>query len=318
MAENHKLYTSLDTTGGPSGADEMLYNIFDFVYNSGSGRSGVQFVSGNIAFSVHNGTSYASTAADVTGYSYFANNSFITLESKSTMPSGRRWQIQLKRVSSANFSYNFAPRGGWASSTQTFDATLPSTGLVNWWSLSTVSNYHMLISSCDLDTYGASATPVEYFRFLVRNPTGNDAAQMNLQSSLRVGGYIPTDAVNDTNPSCVLAGLPSSANTTAVYWGRNASDSYNRVPPDTTGAITNLSAAGYCRIVGLTEFNSFLNRNGQIVTLPYYLHLVDGSAVVGYFGKYDMLQGHSNNQDGMKDATGNYVFYNNIFFRFTA
>lgn len=320
MSEDHKIYTGVDTTGSPpNGPDEIMYNIFDFVYNNGSGRSGVQFVSGNISYSVHNGTSFAANAAAV-GVNYFTgSNAYIMLESKNTMPSGYRWQVQLKRVSSTNFSYNFAPRGSWDSSTQTFNSgSFPTTGLINWWTLTSVTGYHMLVSSGDLDTYGASAVPVEYFRFLLRSPTAADGSQMTGLSSMRVGGYIPTDAVNDTNPACIFVGAPSATNT-STYWGRNTSDStnYNRVPTDTTGASTNLATAGYCRIVGLTEFNSFLNRNGQAVTFPFYIHLVDGSATVGYFGKYDMLQGHSNNQDGMKDGTGNYIFFNNIFFRFT-
>ena len=183
MGENHKLYTAVDTTGGPNGPEEIMYNLFDFVYNNGSGVSGVRFINDNISGSIHNGTSFATSASQVTSYTYFTGaNSYIMLESKNVMPSGNRWQIQLRRVSSSNFSYNFAPRGGWSPVTQAFTGSLPSTGLINWWSLTSVSNYHMLVSSCDLDTYGASATPVEYFRFLVRNPTGNDAAQMNLQS----------------------------------------------------------------------------------------------------------------------------------------
>lgn len=309
MAEAH----TSTTTYAAMTVKDVLYEIFNFVYNSGSGRPGVRFADNDVTHSVYSGSAFAANAAAVSSSSFFnASGGYIVLESVNTMPSGYRWQIQIKATATSTIVYNFAPKGSWTYGSQIFSTTYPSTGNITvYTSYPTGTTSLLYFSASDLDKYSVNNYSVEYFRFLQRTNAGA------FQTALRVGGYIPQDHINDTNPACVLSGFPSSGGTIG-YWGNGSlnSNNYCRVIPDNSGTIIDLSTNGYALPVQITEYNHFVTRASKWVNFPVFLRQLDGNYIVGHFGQYDMFQGHSSRTNGATDTTSSYMVVNNYVMRY--
>ena len=322
MSEAHVLYT------GIASVEAVMYAMFQFIDNGGSGRSssGVRWADNDISHALYDGSSFESDRTQVTGASYFnTSGCYMVIESASTMPSGNRWQCKIRK-SGNDLEYDFGPRGGWTYGSNNWGSS-PKSGLITWNDGGDpASGSTVLISSCDLDTYGASSTKVEYFRLCVRENSYSDGSQFG-RYSIRVGGYIPTDAVNDTNPACVLAGDPD-VYTGNYNWGKTGATSYciNCIPPDTNGSETDLSvgqAYGYITSVstsaqspGNDGVTFAVTRAGQWVNFPVFLISQSSTATVGYFGKYDMfgLPG-TYRTDGDADANTEYIVANSLLLR---
>ena len=326
MSEAHVNYTATDTV------QKVMWAIFQFIDNGGSGRSGagVRWADNDITHAVNNASGFAANRAAVTGTgaSYFAHNSYMVIESASQMPSGRRWQVKIQYVVNSYdhyLKYDFAPRGGWAYGSENFGA-YPVTGLIQWNdSNNPPGGASTMVSCSNLDTYGSSSTPYEYFRVIIRLNGYADNSQF-VRNSLRVGGYIPTDAVNDTNPACALAGKPG-CNNEGNAWGRvGVSSNLNCIPPDTDGSATDLglaNASGYVTSTGTSATApggdttvTDKTRAGQWVNFPAFLVSYNATATVGYFGKHDMFGINGpHRSDGTADANNEYMVVNNILIR---
>ena len=195
MGEKHVKYTM---TG--SWTNEVMHRMFDFVSASGpaSGQNAVRFAYGSTATSVSSTLGYGGSPVSVN----FASGSFIVIEPSATMPSGYRWQLKLENISATQLGATLSTVGGWeGSSTKNFIAastnnppgiTPPVTDRIAWSITAPTAGYLYLISSADLDTYGASATPATYFRIMEWQSGGAEASQFF--TALHVGGYIPTNA----------------------------------------------------------------------------------------------------------------------------
>ena len=291
-------------------ARDFLYEIFVFVYNGGSGRPGVRFADNDITHAVYSGSAYAANAASVSSSLFFATSGgFVVLESKTAMPSGNRWQVMIKATSTSIVAYEFGPRGGWAYASNAFPSTVSKTGNISIFESFPRASSRILFSSSDMDTYSNSSTPVEYFRLLLRA-----TASVSYYTGFRVGGYIPFDQINDTNPCCVLSGPPTLTNS-STNWGDLGSSSWSRIPGDNTGTNLDLSKS-WCTTAQITSFTSFVTRASAWVNFPVYVYQFEGSYIVGHFGKYDIMQGQTSRTNGAADSTSSYIVVNNYIMRY--
>jgi len=323
LSEAHVAYTGIGSV------EDVMYAIFQFMDNSGTGRSasGVQWADNDITHAVHNGSSFAANSAAVTGASYFNGTSYMVIESATAMPSGNRWSCKIHKTGN-DLKYDFGPRDGWDYGRQDFGVSGVSSGLILWNDENDpTTGTTVMISASNMDTYGASATVVEYFRCMIREVTLNDGSQFQV-GSIRVGGYIPTDAVNDTNPACVLAGLPT-VDSDNEGWGKvSTAIGYQMsvCPPDTDGSETDLGAGrAACYIAstgtsnqapGNDSNNLSRTRAGQWVNFPVFLISIPAADTVGYYGKYDMFGvGGSFRADGDAYANNEYINGNTLLFR---
>ena len=291
-------------------ARDFLYEIFSFVYNGGSGRPGVRFADNDVTHSVYSGTAYALSGSAVSSSSFFATSGgFVTLESKTAMPSGNRWQISIKATSTSVVAYDYAPKGGWVYTSNAFPSTVPKTGNISIFESFPRASSKLLFSSSDMDTYSNANIPVEYFRVLLRA-----TSTVSYYTGLRVGGYIPFDQINDTNPCCVLSGQPSITNAT-TNWGDLGSTSWSRIQEDVGGNILDISKT-WCTTAQIASFTSFVTRANFWVNFPVYVYQFSSNALVGHFGKFDMMHGQTSRTNGAVDSTSSYIVVNSYMMRY--
>ena len=320
MGEKHVKYIAAGTT-----TNEVMKDIFDFV--SSSGQNAVRFA-------------YASTTAAVSstlGYggspvlTNFASGSFMVIEPVATMPSGYRWQVKIENISTTQIGATMSTVGGWeGSTTKSFIAastnnppgiTPPVTDRIVWQNTAPVAGNMYMISSCDLDTYGASAISNTYFRVLEWVPSAVEGSQF--VQGLHVGGYIPTNQASNTNPVALIARSPTIAASNQTWGSVNISNTVtlNRVSSDYNFATTNL-ATTTAALQSVTSNTSLQGAstwardiNGQWVNYPIFLFSSIAGATMGYYGKYSMLAGYSGRQDGQQDAAQEYMVVNDLMIR---
>lgn len=307
MAEKHQK-TTITSVG------DIMYAIFTMIQTSG--QTAVQWADtatatlvGNHA--IWNGSAFIA-AASVTSTTFNTTSSYMVIESTAAMPSGRRWQAKLSRgAANANLYVNFAPRGSWNYLTPGFDTTsYPSTGDIDCLSNNSTTAGRVLVSTSDLDTYGTSTT-YSYLRFMIWDGT-------SIVKSLYVGGYIPFDQTNNTNPAVVLTRSPFWNTASTGTWGSTVTGSganFNRISPDYTGATKSLSAAGFAHIKAIDT--SIVNRdpNANWVNFPVYIRCVDDASFFGYFGKYTMFAGDTSRSLATADSNNEYLAVNDLVMR---
>ena len=324
MAEKHVKYALGTTTR----IADMMWCIYQFVLTSG--QTAVRFADNNVLHAVYNGTAYATPTSSTD----FPTGSFIVLESSATMPSGHRWQVKFSRTTAVYSTLSTV--GGWDYLTNAFTSsggstppgiTPPVTDTLIWSATGTGTTAQLLISSSDLDTYGASAISYSYISVHEWFSTTSEGVQF-LNSSY-VGGYVPTNMTNNTNPVCILARVPSLENIGgAPNFGANSvSLSECRIAPDYNFATTTLNqVASYAFITSVSADNGgvpgssnyakdLLGGGGQWVNFPVYVVSGPGAAVLGYFGKYTMFGGYSGRVDATPDTANEYVVINDLVFR---
>jgi len=320
MSEKHVKYTMAGTT-----TNEVMNNIFSFV--SSSGQNAIRFAYSGTATSVSSTLGYGGSPS-VTN---FASGSFIVIEPVTAMPSGYRWQVKIENISTSQIGATLSSVGGWeGNSTKNFISssvnnppgiTPPVTDRVVWLNATPSAGFIYLISSADLDTYGASAIPSSYFRIVEWQASAAEGSQF--VQALHVGGYIPTNQVSNTNPVAMLARNPGMTVSTS-YWGNTSTvntTTLNRVPPDYNFSTTNLSnstacistVAGNAAVPGALTWAKDLN--GNWVNFPVFIFSTTAAATMGYYGKYAMFGGYSGRQDGQSDAANEYLVVNDLVIR---
>lgn len=318
MAEKHQKTTITSIA-------DVMYAIFTMVQTSG--QTAVRWAdydnAPNGSRAIYSGTAFIA-ASSVTAATFSNSASYMVIESSVAMPSGRRWQVKISRSgTTTNLYVNMAPRGSWNYLTPGFDYTnYPYTG---WNGTSVVETTldalggatpngtgRVLVSTSDLDTYGSNTT-YAYLRVLIWDNSGG-----SIVKGFYVGGYIPFDQTNNTNPVVLLTRWPYFNNSaSAASWGYgigNASN-YNRISPDYTGATRNLNAAGYAYVACITT--TIVNRdpNGNWVNFPLYVRCIDDAAFFGYFGRYTMFAGDTSRSLATADSNGEYLTVNDLIMR---
>ena len=307
MAEKHQK-TTITSVG------DIMYAIYTMVQTSG--QTAVRWAdtagASDGSRAIYSGTAFIA-ASSVTSTTFNATGSYMVIESSATMPSGRRWQAKISRgAANANLYVNFAPRGSWNYATPGFDtANYPYTGDLDALGATTTSG-RVLISTSDLDTYGSSTT-YSYLRVIVW-----DSAGAAMSKSLYVGGYIPFDQTNNTNPAVSMLRVPTIlTGTTAFSWGYASSGSncLNRIPPDYTGVAKNLAAQGYAHCTTLDTSYAHKDMSGNWVNLPVYVRCIDDTGYAGYFGKYSQFAGDALRSLAIADSAAEYLTCNDLLIR---
>lgn len=315
MSEKHKTYPIVNSSAATR-TGEIMYSIFQFI--SSSGQNAIRFAYGSTGAAVSSSIGYGGspTAAN------FVSGSFIVLEPAAALPSGYRWQTKIEYGPVNAVSSTLSTVGGWeGGATKNFIAastnnppgiTPPVTDAIPWVTAAPTQGDLLLISSCDLDTYG-TGTSVPYFR--VMQKTGYSGATF-AAGSMYVGGYIPLEKQN-TNPVCLLARLPSPLYNNGYYWGTSTNSTTNltRVAPDYTFTATSLTAS-YAGLGSVTFYGNLTSvgsspmakdLDGGWVNLPVYVGHVNNAITLGYFGKYNMLSGYNGRAIGTCDSSEEYM-----------
>ena len=303
-AEKHQKTTVASVT-------DVMFAIFNMVTTAG--QTAVRWADNTDTHAIFNGTGFVAIGS-VTSSAFFTNtSSYMVIESSALMPSGSyRWQAKISRGSGDGHLYvNFAPRGSWNYATPAFNtATYPTTGNIDAFNGTTIGTSRVLVSACDMDSYGSSV-PYAYLRVLMWEASGTV-----IDKGFYVGGYIPFDQTNNLNPASLLAKNPTLSGA-AVSWSYpNANgNSLNRISPEYTGATLSLAAAGYAHVKALDT--SIVNRdpNGNWTDFPVYCRCADDSSFFGYFGKYTMFSGDTSRSIGTADSAHEYLSVNDLVMR---
>ena len=306
MAEKHQK-TTITSVG------DIMYAIYTMVTTSG--QTAVQWAdtagASNGSRAIYSGSAFIAASA-VTSTTFNSTSSYMVIESTAAMPSSRRWQAKISRgAANANLYVNFAPRGSWNYATPGFDTTnYPYTGDIDCLSNNTTAAGRVLVSTSDLDTYG-SGTTYSYLRFMLWDGTA-------IVKSMYVGGYIPFDQTNNTNPAVVFTRSPFWNTASNGTWGSTSTGAvanFNRISPDYTGATKSLAAAGYAHIKAIDT--TIVNRdpNANWVNFPVYIRCVDDASFFGYFGKYTMFAGDTSRSLCTADSNNEYLVVNDLVMR---
>jgi len=224
----------------------------------------------------------------------FGNNSFMVLEVDFANPGGRKWQVKITRISTILVSVEASPNGGWTIASAVSGATdsfvgQPTTGALALFSSGFLlgSGDQVLLSSADLDTYGI-ANKYGWLRGVIY-----DSSASAVPWAFYVGGYIPFDETNDTDPFVVLVGSPQ-LNIGAQTWSftSTGTSNRNRVPSENGLAVTSLVASGYAAAYSnyaLVVDDKCLTRVGANVEAQVFVHDIGASQCVGYFGENTMV-----------------------------
>jgi hypothetical protein len=308
MAEKHQK-TTIST-----GVVDIMYAIYTMVQTSG--QTAIRWAdtagAADGSRAIYSGSAFIA-ASSVTSSTFANTASYMVIESSVAMPSGRRWQAKISRgAANSNLYVNFAPRGSWNYATPGFDtANYPYTGDLDALGAATTSG-RVLVSTSDLDTYG-SGTTYSYLRVVIW-----DSAGSAMLKSLYVGGYIPFDQTNNTNPAVALIRSPNiGAGTTTVSWGYSTSgaSNLNRIPPDYTGTAKNLTAQGYAYLATLDTSYAHRDMSGNWCNMPVYIRCIDDAGFAGYFGKYSMFAGDTGRTLATADSAAEYLTCNDLVLR---
>lgn len=324
MAEKHVEYFIENSSPGSAG--ELMLDIFSFV--SSSGQNAVRFAYDSTAASVSGSLGYGGNPTDP---SNFPSGSFIVIEPVQAMPSGYRWQALFERYTSTTISVQLSTVGGWeGGSTKNFISNStnnppgivpPVTDKVQWMPSAIAAKTALLISSCDLDTYGPNATPSTYFRVLLQVPSAAEASQYTL--CVVVGGYIPFNHSMNTNPCCLISRIPKANAGSSVTFGfaNPNANSTTKIAPDWDFRTKDLTSA-YGAVAGISAFGTNFGEilwskdpAGSMVNTPAFIVSYPGQAVTGYLGKHNMVVGYGARADGNCDANRKYLTVNDFMFR---
>lgn len=224
----------------------------------------------------------------------FGNNSFMVLEVDFANPGGRKWQVKITRVSTTSISIEASPNGGWTIASAVSGATdsfvgQPTTGALALFGAGFLlgAGDSVYLSSADLDTYGI-ANKYGWLRCIVYDSSGS-----TVPWAFYVGGYIPFDETNDTDPFVALVGAPQ-LNLGSQTWSFTTvgGSNRNRVPSENGLAVTSLVASGYA--VAYSNYavvvdDKCLTRAGANVEAQVFIHDIGASTCLGYFGVNTMV-----------------------------
>jgi len=225
----------------------------------------------------------------------FGNNSFMVLEVNFANPGGRKWQVKITRVSTTVINIEASPNGGWVIASAVSGATdsfvgQPTTGALALFGGSGLllgAGDQVYLSSADLDTYGI-ANKYGWIRGVIYDSSGS-----TVPWAFYVGGYIPFDETNDTDPFVVLVGAPQ-LNIGSQTWSNTSTGATNRnrVPSENGLAVTSLVASGYAAAYSnyaLVVDDKCLTRAGTNVEMQVFVHDIGTSQCLGYFGENTMV-----------------------------
>lgn len=297
MAEQHIHTPSIG--GNPISTIErmaaVLFKLWEFVNAS----SLIQFVVDVTVPAVFDGTVYG-TPTDQT---FFENDgSRITVEPVDPTVD---WQCKLKIDTVAeDLLVQYAPAGGWSNAVEF--GVAPTSGEILWGvGAAPAVSSSLFISASDDDGY-------PYFRCVIF-----DTLPI---SAFYVGGYIPIEPTPNTQPHCLLAGLPVVRFGTAGTWGSvlgGLATSRNRVPVEYPPITTDLVANGFAFVFTanqLADGSVEQGYNGTFVQVPVFLGTNTGHCL-GYFGPFTMFAISSNKADRDIDASGEYIVFNDLAMR---
>ena len=207
MAEKHKVYSA-----GSGFWRDFLWSIYDFVANQQSGI--VRFAADTGTDAVWDGSGFITPTAAAD----FGNGSYIVIEPVAASEAGTRWQVKFLAetlAASGNANYGKAKmsyKGGWTMAdpdwaTVAATSAVTASELIVQYNLAAADTFYMSCSSSDTFTNSAGSQSYTYFRALNWD---QDGSEDNKFMGVYAGGYIPTDADDNTNPAvlmCRFAGV---------------------------------------------------------------------------------------------------------------
>jgi hypothetical protein len=217
-------------------------------------------------------------------------------DNTSTYDITRRWQGKIRWFDSNSMTCEGSPNGGFLTASASSGGTdgfngNPTTGAKEWTgSFTPGSDDSVYISTDDSDTYDGGAKKYGWLRMITRE-TGIDPAD----DSLFIGGYIPFDITNDTDPFVMLVRGPELQGSETFpdnKWGTGDTGSLSRIAVEDGKATTSMVSNGYAHIGGgcdmITQEGMSLTRAGEHMEVPVFLHGQSGLCV-GYFGSNTMV-----------------------------
>lgn len=291
MAEEHILTQSIGGATTTVRLAAVLFKLWEFV----SASSLIRFVVDATVPAVFDGTVYG-TPTDQT---FFENDGArITVES---IDGTVDWQCVIKiDTVTEDLLVQYGPAGGWSNASE-FSVS-PTSG-ERFWNLGSAPNSpaSLFISTSNDDGY-------PYLRCVIF-----DAAPI---AAFYVGGYIPFEPAANTQPHCLLAGIPVMGEGTAVFpiWGFQApdiTDNQNRIPVEYPPILTDLATNGFAfvaTVVAVTQLGFPQAYEGTFVQVPVFVFASSGHCL-GYFGPFTMFGISDAKADRSIDASGEYIVF---------
>ncbi len=298
MAEKHVAAAISFSGNAPAPIQGTIHTIWDFIANSGQTTLRFALDGATPAVSL-DGTTYGTP----TVYTDWANNSFMVIEPIA----GSSWQVKIARTASTTILVmQMGMDGGWDHVTKTFPVTVCRTGpAVQWLPSAPSAGNFLYLSTSDADGY-------TYLRIVWNDPARGEGSKFT--NSLYVGGYIPVDTVEDTQPVCCLVGSINGSNITNCMGARNIAN-LSRSPVEVAHTTLDLTSAGHCCAVGVVNLATLnLSRAGRWINLPVVL-ATTGGVTLGYFGTNTMLSGSDVRSDGAVSTPAEYLIMNDILVR---
>jgi hypothetical protein len=258
----------------------------------------------------------------------FGEGSYIVVEYQFNYPSGsRKWQVQIIRdfigkstpVSTTGMRVRASPNGGFTIAAETsgsLDADFgsePTTGQRLWHDTTAVfaADDQLYLSVSDNETYDGGTKKYGYLRCF-----HYDASADASDSAFYVGGYIPFDIANNTEPFVLLAGRPQISDATNSgannFWGNFylqtvlITGQQGRAPLEDGQCVTDMDANGFAALMGssqITESSNSQTRSGQEVECMLYIIAIGTRRALGYVGENTMT-GISSNVNNLQAKSG--------------
>ena len=175
--------------------------------------------SGGVEYVVSRGTYATPSSANA-----FGDGSFMVIEVQFNSPGGRKWQAKISRDSNTNVRVEGTPNGGFTIDTDNngyFDGfgSNPTSGAQAACNFAPAAGDQLYISSSDQDDYDSGSAKYGWLRVIMED-VGSAYCH-----GFYVGGYIPFDVTNNTDPFVYLGYVPRMSDTTtsggANFWGRS-------------------------------------------------------------------------------------------------
>ena len=305
---------------------EVMHSIYKFVGHSSQDVVGFVEDSGQVAvwadFEESNGAPDRYMTAITSSQAFGGTDCFMVLEVQFANPGGRKWQVKIRRSSTTSIWVTGSPNGGWTIASATsggsdsFGAE-PTTGDRLWHNVTPVLDT-LFLSSNDADTYDVS-DKYGYIRAILWDQSATAPTH-----GFYVGGYIPFDTTNDTDPFLLLAGVPAFSRTTGGstdWWGYvgTGGNNENRIPRENGIAVLSMASSGYAAITGPPYFEvtdrARTRRGHQEMTALLFVHGISPSVCVGTLGEETMTAISAGIKDLSINASDDRMAINNLGIR---
>jgi len=310
MAEKHKIYSA-----GSGYWRDFLWSVYDFVANQQTGI--VRFVNNGGTDAINSGSGFITPTAATD----FGIGSYIVIEPVTASQGGTRWQVKFlaeTNAASGNVNYGKAQMsfsGGWDNAMETFNVSTAVTDaeLIVQWSIAAEDSFYLSCSNSDTFTNETGAQSYTYFRALIWDQDGSENSKL---MGVYAGGYIPVDIDSNLRPAVLMCRFVNVLDVGSSWGDRTTTEDYCLLPGNyehSGGGGVNAGFAGTGDGTGAVYYSS--SPDGAWANAPMLLTDNTANKVVGAFGKFSMLHGHSDRADGSTDAGLEYMVSQAIMLR---